>query len=157
VYGFTGLTDGRLPQGGLIVDSSGNLYGTTLVGGRGSVTGSGTVFKLAPNHGSWNFTTLYKLSGHAGSEDKLIMDAAGNLYGTTYEDGAYHWGSVFELSPSSGGWIYTTLHDFCVGGYPCSDGSAPVSSLVFDANGNLYGTTSSGGAYGHGVVFEITP
>jgi uncharacterized repeat protein (TIGR03803 family) len=81
------------------------------------------------------------------------MDAAGNLYGTTYWDGAYASGAVFKLTPSNGGWTYTSLHDFTGG----SDGADPISNVVFDANGNLYGTTSYGGAYNYGVVWEITP
>ena len=83
------------------------------------------------------------------------MDAAGNLYGTTLNDGAYGYGNVFKLTPSNGGWTYTSLHDFCT--FPCGDGSEPVSNLVLDANGNFYGTTYRGGAYNAGTVFEITP
>lgn len=81
------------------------------------------------------------------------MDAAGNLYGTTYQDGPYGQGSVFELTDSYGGWTYTTLHDFTGG----SDGGSPASNVTFDANGNLYGTASGGGWSGQGVVWEITP
>jgi uncharacterized repeat protein (TIGR03803 family) len=87
------------------------------------------------------------------------MDAAGNLYGTTTNgDGAYGYGSVFKLTPSSGGWTYTSLHDFTGG----SDGGFPASNVVFDRNGNLYGTASSGGLsgcgpLGCGLVWEITP
>src|ERR1035438_6407068 len=86
-----------------------------------------------------------------------VMDATGNLYGTTYEGGGFGIGSVFKLTPSGGGWTYTALHNFCAGGWPCSDGAFPPSGLALDAVGNFYGTTSDGGAYGGGVVFEITP
>ena len=80
------------------------------------------------------------------------MDAAGNLYGTTYWEGTHGVGSVFRLTPSGGGWKYSDIYDFTGG----SDGLHPESVTV-DANGNIYGTADSGGAYGYGVVFEITP
>jgi hypothetical protein len=92
------------------------------------------------------------------------MDAAGDLYGTRVDGGAYEYGSVFELTPSSDGWTYTSLHDFCPSGFPpCSDGAYPVSNVAIDANGNLYGTAALGGTgcpsnpNGCGVVWEITP
>jgi len=85
------------------------------------------------------------------------MDGDGNLYGTTNQEGAYNFGSVFKLSPANGGWTYISLHDFCASGSPCSDGAYPSSMLELDAESNLYGTTTQGGTYGGGVVFEITP
>ncbi len=152
IYGFTGGSDGAQPMGGLIMDSVGNLYGETSGDGDG---GGGTVFELSPAGGGWAFYMLYALSGSygGGPSEKPIMDAAGNLFNTAYGDGAHGWGSVFKLTPSSGGWTYTSLHDFTGG----SDGGNPSCTPVFDANGNLYGTTRAGGAYGYGVVFEVTP
>ncbi len=144
-FGRTG-DDGGNPVAGLIFDASGNLYGATSGGGSG---GGGTVFELTPSGGNWTFSVL---SG-AGSVASLIMDAAGNLYGTTFTVGAYGYGSVFKLTPSGGGWTYTDLYDFTGG----NDGANPESTPVFDVSGNLYGTTRSGGTYGNGVVFEITP
>ena len=151
IYGFTGASDGY-GSVGLILDSSGNLYGTTEYGGSG---GGGTVFELSPANDGWNFNTLYSFSGGAGNGpwDKLVMDDAGNLYGTTAGAGGYGNGSVFKLTPSNGSWTYTSLHDFTGG----SDGALPISNVAFDANGNLYGTASIGGAYGDGVVWEIAP
>ncbi len=149
---FSG-NNGATPIGGLIFDPSGNLYGTTS--GRGG-NGYGTVFELTYANGDWTFNTIYSFaSGNAGGgpEDKLAMDAAGNLYGTTYGDGMYGYGSVFKLTNSNGQWTYTSLHDFGGG----SDGGHPVSDIVFDAHGNLYGTASSSGMNNNGVVFEITP
>jgi len=131
----------------------GNLYGTTLTSGSG---GGGTVFELTSTNNGWIFNTLYGFQGggyYPGSWGKLLMDTAGNLYGTTYGDGLYGAGSAFKLTPSNGAWTYTSLHDFTGG----SDGGNPISNLVLDANGNLYGTASYGGPYNAGVVFEITP
>ncbi len=148
---FTDLHDnmGGSP-GGLMRDSAGNLYGTTFSGGE---NGGGTVYELSPSNGGWTFTTLYNLSGNGGSFAVLIMDSAGNLYGTTLLDGANGQGNVFKLTPSNGGWIYTSLHDFTGG----SDGGQPFGQVILDANGNLYGTASIGGANNKGVVWEITP
>ncbi len=129
---------------------TGNLYGTTTTGG---VNGGGTVFEISPSDGGWTFQTIYSFSGSGGPYDDLVIDSAGNLYGTTYLDGRYGWGNVFKLVPSSGGWTYSSLHDFTGG----SDGASPRCRLVFDSSGNLYGTTSIGGTGGYGVVFEITP
>lgn len=152
LYGFTGGRDGEAPTS-VILDASGNLFGTTGAGGTGN---GGTVFELARANGSWNFSTLYSLSGRGGGcgpSGGQVMDAAGNLYGTTYCNGAYGYGSVFKLAPNQGNWTYTDLHDFTGG----NDGNRPNGGLVFDAHGNLYGTTFSGGLDGGGVVFEITP
>jgi uncharacterized repeat protein (TIGR03803 family) len=97
---------------------------------------------------------VYGLSGgiHLGPYDKLVMDSSGNLYGTTFADGRGA-GSVFKLTRSGGSWTYSTLHEFSGG----NDGGNPMSSLVFDADGNLYGTASDGGAHNMGVVFQIRP
>lgn len=150
IYRFTGGDDGDDPWGGLILDQSGNLYGTTVSGGDG---GGGTVYELAPSTGGWTLTTLYSFSGSDGSYASLTMDASGNLYGTTFGDGAYGYGNVFKLTPSNGGWSYTSLHDFTSGSY----GYRPRGSVILDANNNIYGTAYEGGIYGYGVVFEITP
>jgi uncharacterized repeat protein (TIGR03803 family) len=154
-YIFDGGSNGGVPEAGLIADASGNLYGTTRFGG---INSCGTVFQLTPSGGGWSINTIYSFPGQpdgCGPQAKLVMDAAGSLYGTTtlggqgFGGGA---GTVFKLTPANGGWAYSLLHDF-VG----IDGAYPASSLVFDANGNLYGTTTQGGASNAGVVFEITP
>lgn len=160
IYTFTGNSDGYEPVAGLILDSSGNLYSAS---NNGRPAGEAVVYQLAQLNGRWNFTTVYDFEDEygGGPEGKLLMDAAGNLYGTTYggyESMSPH-GSVFKLTPSDGGWIYTDLYDFTGG----SDGAYPYDGLIMDAAGNLYGTTSGGGnpgcQYGDGcgVVFEITP
>lgn len=143
-------------MGGLIFDPSGNLIGSTAIAGSG---GTGTVFELTPSGNTWAFDLLYSFVGNFdGPRGSLIMDSAGNLYGTTVGAGQYSKGSVFKLTPSSGGWTYTSLHDFTGG----SDGGYPIGNVTFDASGNLYGTASSGGTgtacyEGCGVVWKITP
>ena len=150
-------SDGFDTYAGVILDNAGNLYGSTTGEGPGD---GGTVFELAS--GVRNFSVLYGFNNGSGPEESLSMDSAGNLYGTTWGGGAYSWGTVFKLSPSGSGWTYTDLYDFTGG----SDGAHPVSNVVIDAQGNLYGTTSYGGSgpctsmyYGNGcgVVWEITP
>jgi len=156
LYNFQGADDGGRPAGGLIFDQSGNLYGTTAIAGSG---GTGTVFELTPSNGAWTFSLLYSFVGNFdGPRGSLFMDAAGNLYGTTIGAGTYSRGSVFKLTASGGGWIYTSLHDFTGG----MDGGYPIGNVIFDASGNLYGTASSGGTgsacyQGCGVAWEITP
>jgi uncharacterized repeat protein (TIGR03803 family) len=156
LYSFLGQGDGSSPHAGLIFDQSGNVYGTTGLGGSG---GGGTVFELSPAGRSWTYSLIYSFSGSSGPAANLTMDSAGNLYGTTYLDGAYGYGNVFKLTRSNGSWNYTSLHDFTGG----SDGGNPISNVVFDAAGNMYGTTAYGGtgsacgAPGCGVVWEITP
>jgi uncharacterized repeat protein (TIGR03803 family) len=153
LYAFTGGSDGKYPVAGLVRDAAGNLYGATSQLGS---AGGGTVFELTPSNGGWTFHLLYSLSGSGSSPGplrNLSLDAAGDVYGTTYAGGAYGYGSIFKLTPGNGTWTYTSLHDFTNG----NDGAYPYSNVVFDANGNLYGTASQGGANNFGVVWEITP
>lgn len=145
---------GVSPIGGVIFDGAGNLYGTTLENGVG---GGGTVFRLTPSNAAWTVSTLFSFPGLQGPRACLVMDPAGNLYGTTTADGAYQHGSVFKLTPGKSGWTYISLHDFAGG----SDGGDPYGNVVFDSNGKVYGTTTQRGSKcgtdGCGVVFEITP
>jgi uncharacterized repeat protein (TIGR03803 family) len=152
IYAFQGGSDGGLPVAGVTFDQAGNLYTAALSYGSG---GTGTVVELSPSSGSWIFNLVFSFSGshRRGPEANLVMDQAGNLYGTAFGAGAHGWGSVFKLTPSGGTWMYTSLYDFMGG----SDGGNPISTVVFDANGNLYGTATVGGTTGHGVVWEITP
>ncbi len=154
LHDFNGK-DGYFPRGGLIFDDSGNLYGTTNIGG---VYGVGTVFELMPKTGGgWTETVLHDFNNNGidgeGPDAGLIFDGSGNLYGTTTVGGANLNGTVFELTPKTrAGWTETVLYNF-----NGADGSQPVAGLIFDNIGNLYGTTSVGGANLNGMVFELTP
>ncbi len=149
---FQNGDDGAFPKADVILDAMGNVYGTTSFGGSGN---GGTVFELSLTQQGWVFTVLYSLAGPIGRGpfSPLLMDSAGNLYGTTVSGGAYQQGSVFKLAQTGGGWTYTSLHDFTGG----NDGRAPYGNLIFDASGNLYGTAGWGGSSGNGVVWEIAP
>ena len=162
LYAFSNTGDGARPTSGLLLDQSGNLYGTTSDSNAG---GYGEIFQLAPpaiRGGAWTETVLYRFSGSASDgaypQGGLISDLNGNLYGTSET-------SVFELSPPAGNggqWIFTQLHAFkcCT-----SDGWTSTAGLVRDSQGNLYGTTELGGFYntdycaylGCGTVFEVSP
>jgi uncharacterized repeat protein (TIGR03803 family) len=154
----SGCGDGAIPAAGLIMDAAGNLYGTTA----GTGYSSGTAFKLAPTGTAWNQTVLYGFCSQTNCADgggpiaHLIMDGAGNLYGTTFIDGGYGAGTVFKLAPSGSAWVHTVLWRFCSSS-SCADGYAPSAGLLMDGAGNLYGTTESGGASGGGTVFRLAP
>jgi len=177
VYEFQpGVNKGVIPAGGVIFDSTGNLYGTTWApgvqgdyifdrAGRSpqantywgcSLPGcGGTVYKLAPTQSGWQETDVYAFTGASdgsSSVANLVIDNAGNLYGTTPYGGGgncqYGCGTVFEVNPASG--TETVLHAF--GG---SDGGYPMGALTVDASGNFYSTTSTGGAHNKGNVFEL--
>ena len=159
LYSFNGYGTGGAayqPYSGVILDSSGNIYGTTFEGG---TFGHGTVFELSPlAGGGWSETVLYnfsetKFSVGYGPQASLIFDAAGNLYGTRSTEGAFGFGMVFEMSPATGGgWTETGLHSF-----NGKNGDYPESALISDAAGNFYSTTDFGGAYGYGAVYELSP
>lgn len=154
LYSFQNGSDGSLPIAGLIMDSAGNLYGAASDGG---VNRGGTVFELSPVGNTYTFNVLYSFSGPQNSEcgprGNLAMDAAGNLYGTTYCDGTNQYGSVFKLTRSGNTWNYTSLHDFTDG----ADGGYPISNVAIDTDGTLYGTASKGGSQFAGVVWQIKP
>jgi uncharacterized repeat protein (TIGR03803 family) len=156
--------NGNSPFAGLTWDAAGNLYGMTAVSRISA--GNGLVFKLTPNQdGRWTMSMLHRFKGGRDGSfpdyGNLIFDGAGNLYGTTEAGGrgSCNWqnpgcGTIFELTPNAdGSWKEKILHRFS-GGY---DGAGAEGALTFDASGNLYGTTLSGGARGYGNVFELTP
>src|ERR1039458_2304305 len=146
-FGNVADADGANPFAGLVFDAAGNLYGTTYAGG---TYRNGTVFELTPAAGGgWTEKVLHNFNNN-GTDGAtplagLILDAVGNLYGTTQVGGTYNYGTVFELTPvAGGGWTEKVLHTF-----NGTDGFEPSAGLIFDAAGNLYGTA--------GVVFELTP
>jgi uncharacterized repeat protein (TIGR03803 family) len=155
LHSFTGGKDGAEPASGLLLDATGNLYGTDAYGGDIDCdypSGCGVVFKLAGKH----LRVLYSFKGPPNGEEPIaavIMDAEGNLYGTTDRGGPYNAGTVFELSPSG---RERVLHRFRVNYKVQHDGEVPDTAVVRDAQGNLYGTTEDGGPSGYGVVYEIT-
>jgi uncharacterized repeat protein (TIGR03803 family) len=155
LYDFTREPyNGWQPEGPLILDKQGNLYGTTSNGGTNSIhfrIGDGTAFKLSPDGTE---TTLYNFGAYktdgAQPGAGLVMDARGNFYGTTFWGGTNLYGTVFRLTPDG---VETILHNFA---YGSTDGGNPTASLIMDSSGNLYGTTEVGGSGGGGTVFEIT-
>ena len=157
LYRFTG-PDGALPYGTLTSDPSGNLYGTTLIGGTG---GPGTAFTVEHSSAGWTESVLYSFGYKYmyGPESGMTFDRSGNLYGTTNgSTGSIGWalnaqGTVFELTPSGNDWTETVIHSFKGG----ADGYQPTSTPVVDGSGNVYGTTSGGGAGGGGTVFKLSP
>ena len=151
VYSFTGGADGATPASGLL-SFDGYLLGTTSAGG---AFGAGTVFAITPQSKE---VVLHSFTGGAdgsGPQGGLVMDALGNLYGTTFSGGASGNGTVFELirpKVKGGAWTEQVLYSFKTG----TDGANPVSGVTFDKAGHLYGTTSAGGAYSYGTVFQLT-
>ncbi len=158
-------TDGYHPQAGLIFDAAGNLYGTTSSGGNTtgcsieSGSGCGTVFELTPKPGGgWADRILHNFNddGRDGYQPSvsLIFDGAGNLYGTTVQGGTNNLGTVFEISPATGGgWTENILYSFNNTG---KNGYNPHFGVILDGSGNLYGTTLGGGE-GLGTVYELKP
>jgi uncharacterized repeat protein (TIGR03803 family) len=162
LYTFLGGSDGQEPNGGLILDANGNIYGTTYRGG-GNAARPGTVFEVSP---SGVETILHRFAAYKGDgrlpSGGLVMDKKGNLYGTTSEggvDGFYgpglecyeQCGTVFEVTAAG---VEKTLYSFR--GSKLKDGASPFDSLILDKKGNLYGTTYAGGLYGYGTIFELT-
>jgi uncharacterized repeat protein (TIGR03803 family) len=140
-----------------LIDSAGNIYGTTFSGGNLQAcggTGCGTVYKLTRSGSGWMQSVLHRFSGPDGATpySGLVPDAAGNLYGTTVNGGASGNGTVYQVTPSGSGWTETVIHDF----QNSSDGRWPVAGLVMDAAGNLYGAAEVGGSGGGGTVYKLT-
>ncbi len=167
LYSFgASSTDGVLPQGNLVIDQAGNLYGVTMLGGTAACD-CGAVFEISPPAqpgNPWTETLIYSFQGEVGGGSDgttplggLTFDSAGNLYGTTSSGGCSFGctGSIYELSPQPGGtWTETIL--FAFGGFT-GDAKNPACTLVIDPAGNIYGTTQMGGLNDRGTVFEISP
>lgn len=162
LYSFRGGMDGANPVANVTFGPDGTLYGTTAAGGLG---GNGTVFSLRPPVSAcravlcpWTETVLYRFTGGSDGAtpsyaDALVFDQAGNIYGTTANGGAHGYGVVFKLTHSVGTWTESILWSFTGG----DDGGCPLSGVIFDSAGNLYGTAVCGGAHGDGGVYELSP
>ncbi len=161
IYTFQGQPDGAGPYSRVVFGPGGVLYGTTTVGG---AEGYGTVFSLQPPATAcrtafcpWKETVLYSFTGGADGANPeygdLSFDREGNIYGTTYGGGSSGVGVVFKLSRSGNSWTESVIWNFS----GSSDGADPISGVIFDNVGNLYGATSYGGANRIGTVYELTP
>jgi uncharacterized repeat protein (TIGR03803 family) len=163
LYSFTCGADGLGPGSAVVFDPAGNLYGTTSFGGNGSCfihkgpSGCGVVYKLSPSN---QFTLLHTFEVTGSNDEEgyypssgVILDSAGNLYGTTSEGGPAYGGLVYKMNPAGS---ETVLYNFCSLGN-CADGAHPSGGVIPDSSGNLYGVTSSGGAASClcGVVFKL--
>jgi len=152
LYSFGQGTDGAVPVGGVLFDKAGSLYGTTSMGG---AYGYGTVYQLKRSGSVWTETILYNFQdGNDGGTPYagLIRDKSGNLYGATVSGGSGQGGTVFELTPGTGGWTFTVLYS--IAGWSVS---GPFRDLFLDASGDIYGTTHCDGTYQTGTVYELTP
>ncbi len=160
-YSFHGNADGRQPIGDLTMDSAGNIYGVTRWSG---TTGNGTVFQLVPTGQSSTLNTIYDFLGQSDGgwpEAGPTLDSAGNLYGSTPWVGSINsMGTVYQLAPNGGSYLYSLLYSFPEG----YEGAGWTSPLTMDARGSLYGTTSYEGAindsncpWGCGTLFKLTP
>jgi uncharacterized repeat protein (TIGR03803 family) len=148
LHRFTGGVDGNFPYGGVTLDGSGNLFGTTMIGG---VDNFGVVFELLRAGNAWQMRIIHTFTECASSQPfgNLIFDAAGNLYGTTGQCQ----GSVFEMTPVASSWRFHTLYTFS----GANDPIFPYDGVVQDSSGNLYGTSYFGGTANEGTVFEVSP
>jgi uncharacterized repeat protein (TIGR03803 family) len=152
LHEFTSAADGGVAYAGVALDSAGNIYGATQVGGTSE---NGVFYELsATSGGSWQETVLHNFGGQPDVSDAYatpVFDSAGNLYGTSYGGGAHGQGTVYELSQSSGDWTEQVLYSFKGG----SDGDEPFAPVAFDKAGNIYCTTAEGGTQNVGTAFEL--
>lgn len=153
LYSFKDGDDGGVPNGGLILDAAGDLFGVTDTGG---AFRKGTVFELIPGSDGRTEKVLYNFGQNPDDPaypwGTLVFDGAGNLYGTTPLGGTYGYGAAFELMPAGGEWTEKVLYNF---GQDTNDAATPEGSLVFDGAGNLYGSAQGGGTEQLGTIFEL--
>jgi hypothetical protein len=169
LHRFQSGSDGAVPNGSLILDSAGNVYGTTQVGGMANQDECGTIFRLTPGKTGWTETIIYTFCSQADDgyfpRAGLIADTTGNLWGTTSSGGRNLGGIVFELTPNAKSWTSNILWDFCLVGTCFAGGANPLAGLIADSAGNLYSTTVMGGNSEHycaafpggcGVAFKLS-
>jgi uncharacterized repeat protein (TIGR03803 family) len=155
IYTFQGSEDGAYPNADLTLDTAGNLYGSTTYGGStvcsSAEPGCGVIFELSPGN-PWTEKVLYRFQGgnDGAYPSALVFDHSGNIYGGASGAGQSNCGTIFELTPSGQSWSENTLYTFAGG----TDGCGPAGSVIFKAV-SIYGTTSVGGAFGHGAVFRV--
>lgn len=151
IYNFTGGDDGASPPAGVTLDAQGNLFGTSSFGG---VNNDGVIYELSRSGSTWKQAVLYTFQGLDDGQNPVggvIVDKSGNLFGTTFDGGMNGGGIVYELSPTRGGWTFTTLYSF-TGSY-----GGPYNKLTLDSKGNIYSFTNGDGANGLGSVFKLAP
>jgi uncharacterized repeat protein (TIGR03803 family) len=157
LYSFTGGADGGEPYKGVSIDRRGNLYGTAVTGGSGSCEGGcGVVYKLTKSGGTWNQAVIYAFTGGddgSGPGARVTVDRSGNLYGMTPTGGSNGLGTIYKLHPHAGNWDFQVIHTFTGG----DDGATGSAGRMLLSHGRLYGAATTGGMYGSGVVFELTP
>jgi uncharacterized repeat protein (TIGR03803 family) len=157
LYSFTGGADGGEPYKGVSIDRQGNLYGTAVTGGSGGCEGGcGVVYKLTNSGGTWTQSVIHAFTGGddgSGPGARVTVDQNGNVYGMTPTGGTYGAGTIYKIRPQSGTWTFQVIHTFTGG----ADGSSGSAGRMFLSHSRLYGAATTGGTYGSGVVFELTP
>jgi uncharacterized repeat protein (TIGR03803 family) len=157
LYDFTGGLDGGEPYKGVTLDAAGNLYGTAVTGGNGPCEGGcGVTYEMTNSGGHWTQSVIHNFTGADGSGpgSPVVLDKAGNVYGTTPTGGADGFGVVYQLHNANGQWTLRVIHTFTGG---ADGGTGSAGRVAFDAAGNLYGVATVGGAHQAGVVYKLTP
>ena len=157
LYSFTGGVDGGEPYKGVSIDRQGNLYGTAVTGGSGACEGGcGVAYKLTNSNGTWTQTVIHAFTGGddgSGPGARVTVDSSGNVYGMTPTAGTYGAGTIYKIHPQGSSWSFQVIHTFTGG----TDGASGSAGRMLLNHRRLYGAVTAGGAYGSGVVFELTP
>src|SRR6059036_3536982 len=157
LYSFTGGADGGEPYKGVTLDGEGNLYGTAVTGGSGSCEGGcGVVYKLTNSEGTWTQTVIHAFTGGddgSGPGARVTIDRNGDIYGMTPTGGTYGVGTIYKIHPDAGTWDFQVIHTFTGG----ADGSSGSAGRMLLNHSRLYGAATTGGLYGSGVIFQLTP
>jgi uncharacterized repeat protein (TIGR03803 family) len=157
LYSFTGGTDGGEPYKGVSIDRQGNLYGTAVTGGSGACEGGcGVVYKLTNSGGTWTQTVIHAFTGGddgSGPGARVTVDGSGNVYGMAPTGGAYGLGTIYKIHPNGSSWNFQVIHTFTGG----ADGSSGSAGRMLLNQRRLCGAATTGGTYGAGLVFELTP